>query len=259
MPTIEHAFTKLHISCFAFTETSPTGNTETGFVRGNGAKRRAVLVGNVAATQWHPGWNYGRNLSNALKIFIDTGSYGSGVVAYFLFLKWLFILNLIVCLLLAIFVVVPQICFSEAPYSNTTDGATDERVNQSLYCSAHYNVSWSYADKHLLALDFLQGTTILFYGYYSDSKLYIGTWDDESYYYYLPQAYIIVTSIVLAISLASMAKRTAVGFRVIILESEQKRSRYANMILGSWDYTLNVEKMVKRKYNSLHQEIMVMG
>ena len=51
--------------------------------------------------------------------------------------------------------------------------------------------------------------------------------------------------------------RTATGFRVIILESEHKHSRYANMALAGWDYTLNDEKMVQRKHKSIYQEIVV--
>ena len=50
---------------------------------------------------------------------------------------------------------------------------------------------------------------------------------------------------------------TAGGFRNRIIEIDDRCNRYANVIFGGWDYTLNDERMVRLKHNSIHNEIRV--
>ena len=91
------------------------------------------------------------------------GHFGSGVVSYFTFLKWLFMLNLAIFLLLFLFLVLPQILFPPLGYDDWITGmgnTSDAGQNRSFICSALYDLSVnvSHNDPLQLVLDFLQGT-----------------------------------------------------------------------------------------------------
>ena len=50
--------------------------------------------------------------SISIKLIIISGKFGSGVLSYFKFLRWLFLLNVVISFLVLAFVVAPQLMYS---------------------------------------------------------------------------------------------------------------------------------------------------
>lgn len=107
---------------------------------------------------------------NSLKTI--EGNCGTGVVAYFLFLRWLILLNLSIFILILLFIVLPQLFLS-----NTSD----DMNGMPLLCSRPHNTSECCYQEYLkntthnddIVLDFFRITafmekTIMFYGMYSN-------------------------------------------------------------------------------------------
>ncbi|XP_055592810.1 transmembrane channel-like protein 7 [Uranotaenia lowii] len=96
------------------------------------------------------------------------GNFGTGVVAYFLFLRWLMFLNLIVFGLISAFIVLPHVLLREPadlPCDQQEDGVSVQCCSES-YLNATKSAEFS-------VLDVIQGTgfmegTLLFYGMYTN-------------------------------------------------------------------------------------------
>lgn len=124
------------------------------------------------------------------------GNFGTGVVAYFVFLRWLMILNLLIFSIIFVFIILPQLVLIEpkdrpcdlneppelgrkwVPDVNHTDGGYNESIliypNTSIPCcrEAYSNeIRFNRSDFSILHL--VQGTgfmekTLLFYGIYTN-------------------------------------------------------------------------------------------
>ncbi|XP_048248719.1 transmembrane channel-like protein 7 isoform X1 [Haliotis rufescens] len=185
------------------------------------------------------------------------GHQGTGVLSYFVFLRWLFGLNFVLFLLLFGFITVPMILQPAINYSGTS---TDTAVNLSYYCTELYilNISTNAAE---LILDFIQGTgymekTYLFYGFYSGTQFLTGSGVSSSYVYNVPLAYFLVAVVCLLVSLFLMAKYTARGFRESIMDERENGNSCSNKVFASWDYSLSDAKTAKIKHNSIHYDIV---
>lgn len=178
------------------------------------------------------------------------GNFGTGVVAYFLFLKWLMFLNLVIFFLILLFIILPVILLD-------TQNVKSEDLN-SLNCSCYEgncNTSTDLTDK---ILDIIQGTgemknTILFYGKYSNRTLISPL--NESIYYNLPLAYIFVTISIYFLSLISIVKSAARGFKERLIEGEGQFYHYCNLVFGGWDYCIHNQKSAEIKHKALFNEI----
>lgn len=175
------------------------------------------------------------------------GNFGTGVVAYFLFLKWLMFLNLVIFILIFFFVVLPVIildsCTPEAcSQLNSTECCMNEYMNQT-------------EENSLIGLDLIQGTgsmerTILFYGKYTSSLF-----GKDAPYYNLPLAYICVTITYFAISLIAIIHAAARGFKERLVEGEGQFYHYCNLVFGGWDFCIHNEKSAIIKHKALYNEL----
>ncbi|XP_070581089.1 transmembrane channel-like protein 7 isoform X2 [Ptychodera flava] len=174
------------------------------------------------------------------------GKFGSGIVTYFVFLKWIVFLNLYIFLLWLIFVVVPQAVFARVLNVDTT--------NQ----TCPYDVTTE-GDALQYILDFLQGTgfmelTELFYGYYYSSDVIV-EFGGTSISYNMPLAYILVAIAYFTISLILMVRHTAKGFRDSLANQEDHFYKHCNKVFAGWDYSMTDEKSAVLKHKSLHFEL----
>ncbi|XP_077979713.1 transmembrane channel-like protein 7 [Glandiceps talaboti] len=174
------------------------------------------------------------------------GKFGSGIVTYFVFLKWVVFLNLYIFLLWFIFVVIPQAVFSRL--------IDVDQTNQ----TCPYEVTPE-ADALQYILDFLQGTgfmelTELFYGYYYSSDLLVEV-NGTQISYNMPLAYILVAISYFVISLLLMVRHTAKGFRESMANQEDHFYKHCNKVFAGWDYGMTDEKSAKLKHKSLHFEL----
>lgn len=171
------------------------------------------------------------------------GNFGTGVVAYFLFIKWLMFLNLFIFLFMLLFIIIPTLVLVPQELSGNS---TDE-------CSKNY--SNSSVDSSFL--DWLQGTgsierTVMFYGFYPNKLI---SADGVTQLYNLPLAYIAVTVVYLLGCLAVMVKSVAQGFKERLVEGEGQFYQYCNLVFGGWDYCIHNEKSATMKHKALFNEM----
>lgn len=87
------------------------------------------------------------------------GHFGTGVTSYFLFLKWIFLLNIPVFILTFGFVVLPQILFRYYP------PVTTPVVNSTAHNYTSYHVSFSGEELLTGAVSFMYFSTFFFINY----------------------------------------------------------------------------------------------
>ncbi|CAF4945151.1 unnamed protein product [Pieris macdunnoughi] len=183
------------------------------------------------------------------------GKFGVGVVSYFLFLRWLFFLNIAISLFVIVFLILPQVLLVENSLL-----CNDTYPNSTICCSeAYFNRNLT---GNNVILDLIQGTgwmerTILFYGVYSDQIYsYFGKslWQGEMFFN-MPMAFILVPICWALFSLIAIVKTGAKGFKERLIESEGQFYMYCNLVFGGWDFCIHNEKSAKIKHKALYNEI----
>lgn len=186
------------------------------------------------------------------------GHFGSGVLTYFVFLKWLFQLNIFIALMNFLLLILPMIVFSGSDYNSSVTGSstTTAAVNLSIECSALYTVNAT-ENWYQYILQFIEGSgfmekTIVFYGYYSASERDITGID---YNYNMPLAYILCIVVYFVVSLCVMVHNTAKGFRERVFMTSGEFNQFSNKVFGGWDYSIEDENNASMIHTSLHREL----
>ncbi|XP_014211342.1 transmembrane channel-like protein 7 [Copidosoma floridanum] len=182
------------------------------------------------------------------------GNLGMGIVAFFLFIKWILFLNLVLFGMISVFLVLPTTLL-EVP-RNETCASTNDTV--STYCCTEQY--WNKSREFNTFLDFFQGShlfeySLLFYGAYP-SLSYYG--NSNEYHYDLPLAYMCVMMLVFVVSLVAVVRSSVKGFRERVVEGEGQFYRYCNLVFGGWDYCINNENASETKHRALYNEIKVL-
>lgn len=177
------------------------------------------------------------------------GNFGMGIVAYFLFIKWLMFLNVILFGIIFLFVVLPTIVLEEEKVSY--DGNSTDVVAS---CSSLY---WNDSMESSSIVDIVQGSgllerTLLFYGVYTHKPFGL---NDDGLYYDLPLAYIGATIAFFLFSLFAIVRSAAKGFKERVVEGEGQFYQYCNLVFGGWDYCIQNEKSATIKHKALYNEI----
>ncbi|XP_052747776.1 transmembrane channel-like protein 7 [Galleria mellonella] len=183
------------------------------------------------------------------------GTFGTGVVSYFLFIRWLLFLTIFVSVIVGLFIILPNELLVERHLN-----CDEYETNSSVCCSQAY-LGRNSTDSNVV-LDVIQGTgwmerTILFYGVYSD-QIYRyelrSVWDAELYYD-MPLAYILVPITTALFWLIAIVRSAAKGFKEKLVESEGQFYMYCNLVFGGWDFCIHNEKSAKIKHKALFNEI----
>lgn len=207
------------------------------------------------------------------------GNFGTGVVAYFLFLRWLLFLNLFIFTITLVVVVTPQIVLTEPK-----DVPCSELNASSVQCCSEDYVNGggtNDSDNSFAILDFIQGTgfmerTILFYGMYTN-KIF-GTAGHEDIYadatetgdvegddnshgitnfvYNLPLAYLCSAIVFFSMSIFAIVRSASKEFKDRLVEGEGQFYQYCNLIFGGWDFCIDNEKSATIKHKALFNEIV---
>lgn len=179
------------------------------------------------------------------------GNFGMGVVAYFLFIKWLLYLNLLLFAIVFLLIILPAIVL-KVPEDETCSSSDAASV---ACCSELYrnNTVDIYLGRNISkimqdggALDCL----LMFYGSYTH-KIY----ENGNLYYNLPLSYICAIISVFIVSLVAIVRSAAKGFRERVVEGEGQFYRYCNLIFGGWDYCINNERSASIKHKALYNEM----
>lgn len=178
------------------------------------------------------------------------GNFGMGIVAYFLFIKWLMYLNLFLFASIYLLIVLPAIVL-EAPENEI---CTSNNTASVACCSELYK---NMTDESSSITDIVQGGGILeytplFYGWYTH-KIYESVCGTFGYNF--PLAYICAITVVFVISLVAIVRRAARGFMERVVEGEGQFYQYCNLVFGGWDYCIHNEKSAAVKHKALYHEI----
>ncbi|KAK5899861.1 hypothetical protein CesoFtcFv8_009289 [Champsocephalus esox] len=183
-------------------------------------------------------------------IHLIEGMFGTGILSYFSFLRFLVMLNLIIFVLMFSFVMLPIII---AP---NVSGNITYNLNLESECSVYpSSARRGLVIFHEHITDLLSGggfleQTYLFYGYYRADKIHF-----SNSTYNLPLAYLLVTIAYLFFSLIWIVKRSATGFKRNLVQDEDRFQSFCNKIFAGWDFCITNENAVRLKRSSLLYEL----
>ncbi|XP_037025849.1 transmembrane channel-like protein 5 [Bradysia coprophila] len=159
------------------------------------------------------------------------GRFGSGVGTYFKFLRWLFGLNLSLCVIAVGFIVVPQILF------NASAGSENDEV-------------FNFAD--LFTAQGMLRKSILFYGSYSNLTInLIG-----NNYYNVPYAYFMTMILLYVFTFTVISVGMARSYRRSFIEtSGGVQNIFAHKIFCCWDFGISNKKSAALKHQSIFNDL----
>nr|XP_033818795.1 transmembrane channel-like protein 7 isoform X4 [Geotrypetes seraphini] len=153
----------------------------------------------------------------------SSGKFGSGVQSYFMFLRFLVLLNFVMFVLMFGFVTLPIAISRNTVFnsSHVVSYASDIAPECTKYKAAIEGLGYF----HKYIFDLLSGTgflewTYLFYGYYTVEAI-----NFKDHRYNIPLAYLLVTFAYLILSLLWIVKRSVEGFKQSLTDLEEERIR----------------------------------
>uniref|UniRef100_W5MJ44 Transmembrane channel-like protein n=1 Tax=Lepisosteus oculatus TaxID=7918 RepID=W5MJ44_LEPOC len=181
---------------------------------------------------------------------LSPGKFGTGILSYFSFLRFLVLLNFIIFLLMFGLIILPIIIVSHSSANMTfvqqygsecTDYPSSVRRGLVLF--------------HQYIIDLLSGTgfleqTYLFYGYYNVDLVRF-----SRFTYNVPLAYLLATFAYLFLSLVWIVKRSVAGFKQNLVQDEDRFQSFCNKIFSGWDFCITDENAAKLKRSSLLYEL----
>uniref|UniRef100_A0A8C4SQP3 Transmembrane channel-like protein n=2 Tax=Erpetoichthys calabaricus TaxID=27687 RepID=A0A8C4SQP3_ERPCA len=184
-------------------------------------------------------------------IHVIEGKFGTGIQSYFSFLRFLVVLNLVMFLMLFCFVTLPVI-ISDYEVANSTMLNVTASFNCTIYPST---VRQGLVLFHQYIIDALSGTgfleqTYLFYGYYRMDSVHFPTIQ-----YRMPLAYLLTSIACLLLSLFWTVKRSVHGFKLNLIQDEDRFQSFCNKIFAGWDFCITDERAARLKHSSLHYEL----
>nr|XP_008123443.2 PREDICTED: transmembrane channel-like protein 3 [Anolis carolinensis] len=155
--------------------------------------------------------------------------FGSGVASYFIFLRWLFGINIVLTIMTGAFVVLPEILAGD-PFGTTPS----KRIPPDQLKSAQdLDTIWSLGG-------YLQ-YSVLFYGYYGQARK-IGTAG-----YRLPLAYFLVGMAVFAYSFIILLKKMAKNSRMSLASASDENYTFCWRVFCAWDYLIGNPEAAESK------------
>ncbi|XP_072319996.1 transmembrane channel-like protein 7 [Eucyclogobius newberryi] len=178
------------------------------------------------------------------------GMFGTGILSYFSFLRFLVLLNFIIFLIMFGFVILPIVIIPH------TSGNKTYNQNDGSVCSQYPSSSRrGLVIFHEHITDLLSGggfleQTYLFYGFYKVDKIIF-----PNFTYNVPLAYLLVTIAYLILSLIWIVKRSATGFKRNLVRDVDRFQSFCNKIFAGWDFCITNENAARQKRSSLLYEL----
>uniref|UniRef100_A0A669CWJ9 Transmembrane channel-like protein n=1 Tax=Oreochromis niloticus TaxID=8128 RepID=A0A669CWJ9_ORENI len=155
--------------------------------------------------------------------------FGSGVASYFIFLRWLFGINIVLTIMTGAFIVLPEL-LAGAPFGTTRSKTIPK---EHLASAQDLDTIWSLGG-------YLQ-YSVLFYGYYGRVRK-IG-----SAGYRLPLAYFLVGMAVFAYSFIILLRKMAKNSRLSLASASDESFTFCWRIFCAWDYLIGNPEAAESK------------
>ncbi|XP_045930317.1 transmembrane channel-like protein 3 [Micropterus dolomieu] len=155
--------------------------------------------------------------------------FGSGVASYFIFLRWLFGINIVLTIMTGAFIVLPEL-LAGAPFGTTRSKTIPK---EHLASAQDLDTIWSLGG-------YLQ-YSVLFYGYYGRVRK-IG-----SAGYRLPLAYFLVGMAVFAYSFIILLRKMAKNSRLSLASASDENFTFCWRIFCAWDYLIGNPEAAESK------------
>ncbi|XP_041797877.1 transmembrane channel-like protein 7 [Chelmon rostratus] len=157
------------------------------------------------------------------------GNFGGGVQSYFLFLRFLVVLNFVSFLLIAGFVLIPSIVFRSVAPSLVNITGPEE-------CMEYDPNPRRLVPFYSYFLDLISGTgfmeySYLYYGYYNNTLV-----ADRNFSYNIPLAYLLTAAFYFAFCLICIIARMGTAARVAVATGGSAVGNYSMIAFTSWDY-----------------------
>ncbi|XP_040825218.1 transmembrane channel-like protein 3 isoform X1 [Ochotona curzoniae] len=168
--------------------------------------------------------------------------FGSGVASYFIFLRWLFGINIVLTIMTGAFIVIPELIAGQ-PFGST---ASKSIPGELLASAQDLDTVWSLGG-------YLQ-YSVLFYGYYGRERR-IGRAG-----YRLPLAYFLVGMAVFAYSFIILLKKMAKNSRTSLASASHENYAFCWRVFCAWDYLIGNPEAAESKtaaiVNSIREAIL---
>ncbi|CAH2307071.1 transmembrane channel 7 [Pelobates cultripes] len=179
------------------------------------------------------------------------GKFGTGIGSYFSFLRFLVLLNLVIFILMFSFTTLPVAISKQGIFNSSQIIPVGTDVSCTIYSPAGQGLLYFYKN----IIDLLSGTgflelTYLFYGYYTVESVTVYIFS-----YSLPLAYVLVTISYLFLSVIWIVKRAVEGFKLSLVNNEDRFQSYCNKIFAGWDFCIADVQYARLKHSSLHHEL----
>ncbi|NXN93904.1 TMC3 protein, partial [Rhinopomastus cyanomelas] len=176
--------------------------------------------------------------------------FGSGVASYFIFLRWLFGINIVLTIMTGAFVVLPEL-LAGAPFGSTVSKTIPKENKES---AQDLDTIWSLGARlKSLITGYLQ-YSVLFYGYYGRDRK-IGKAG-----YRLPLAYFLVGMAVFAYSFIILLKKMAKNSRMSLASASDENYTFCWRLFCAWDYLIGNPEAAESKaaaiVNSIREAIL---
>ncbi|KAM7406648.1 hypothetical protein PAMP_001015 [Pampus punctatissimus] len=155
--------------------------------------------------------------------------FGSGVASYFIFLRWLFGINIVLTIMTGAFIVLPEV-LAGAPFGTTRSKTIPK---EHLASAQDLDTIWSLGG-------YLQ-YSVLFYGYYGRVRK-IG-----SAGYRLPLAYFLVGMAVFAYSFIILLRKMAKNSRLSLASASDENFTFCWRVFCAWDYLIGNPEAAESK------------
>ncbi|XP_062508865.1 transmembrane channel-like protein 7 isoform X2 [Corticium candelabrum] len=203
--------------------------------------------------------------------------FGTGVVSYFIFLRWVFLTNVLLGCLWFFFVFIPHVSISVSPQNAMTVSQADidnciANVNLDKSCGLHSEIN-SKLDCLNQAANSTEAATLKWYHYVAtvftgappleNTALFMGAYENTeldisgSGNYDLPLAYVIIGGLFFFISLFLIVVKMARAYQQNFVEglSTGRKSPFFNLVFAAWDYSITDTDAAKMKHLSLKKDL----
>ncbi|XP_034030587.1 transmembrane channel-like protein 7 [Thalassophryne amazonica] len=178
------------------------------------------------------------------------GNFGGGVLSYFVFLRFLVVLNFVSFLLIAGFVLIPSIVFRSVGTSSLNSTGPEK-------CMAYDPSPQGLVVFYYYFINLLSGTgfmeySYLFYGYYNNTVV-----EDNNISYNISLAYLFTATFYFAFCLLCIIVRMGTTTRVAVATGGSAVGNYSMIVFTGWDYGCLGDQATKLKQKNIHYRLQV--